>query len=180
MKKILALALVLCLGYSAATPWLTMASIKSAIKDGNSTELARYIDFPALKQSLKSASSAQLTKTTAKVHGNSLLGNALGAAASQAAVNALDPIIDALLTPEAIIGLLHNPDKSGNSDKTPWKIIIPEGEIEHSGAYLNLNTFAWTLKRKNDDTRQLSLLLQREGWLSWKISGVVLPDALPN
>jgi hypothetical protein len=184
VKKILALALVLCLGYAAATPWLTIASIKSALKDGDSAAFARHIDFPALKQSLKSGLTARFTQATAKMHGNHPLGNVLSAAASQAAVKALDSTIDATLTPESLVGLLHNPDKTDkaeNSTQSPLAAVLPRGEIEHSGTYLGFNTFAWTLKRKGDDeTRQLSLLLQREGWLNWKVAGVVLPSALPD
>ncbi|GHU09832.1 hypothetical protein AGMMS50225_11720 [Betaproteobacteria bacterium] len=184
MKKLLALILVLSLGYGVATPWLTMVSIKSAIKDGDSTELARHVDFPALKHSLKSGLTARLAQTTAKIHGNHPLGNILTAAASQTAVKALDSTIDATLTPETLIGLLHNPNKNkreNGDSKSPLASVLPQGEIEHSGTYLGLNSFAWTLKRKGDDeTRQLSLLLQRDGWLSWKVSGVVLPSALPD
>jgi hypothetical protein len=182
MKKIILLIVASFVAWVFATPWLTVSSIKSAIREHDGAALAAHIDFPALKQSLRSELSAKLTQTAAKAHGNNPYGNALGAAASQFAIKALDPMIDATLTPETLVALLHgqNGADAGNDGnpgrKGPLESIIPREEIESSNGYRGFDVFIVSLEHKGGGNGALTILLKRKGLFTWKISGVELPD----
>jgi hypothetical protein len=186
MKKVIALAVLLFLGWVFATPWLTLLSIRSAIQERKSAELAQYIDFPALKQSLKAGLSAQANKSISGLHGNDPTANALGAAATQFMSRALDPMLDALLTPEAISEILRKRSEGNTADHpeasdkgTPSfspSSFLPKGAIEIAiVGYTSFDTFAVALKRKGgSDNEQIVVILRRHGLASWKASGVAL------
>ncbi|MDR2688297.1 MAG: DUF2939 domain-containing protein [Azoarcus sp.] len=178
MKKTLSLILLLFLGWVFATPWLTLLSIKGAIKERNSAALSRYIDLPALKHSLKSEMGTILVEKTARMHSGSGYANVLSAAASRTALKTLDPLIDVVLTPEAIIELFRadvTDDKDASDDKGVLSPILPKGEIEYSSAYDDFDAFSLTMKRKNGGNEQLSIIFRRNGLFTWKASAIALP-----
>ena len=68
MKKWIALALALLLavlGYAAAGPYLAVHAIGKAVREENAAALAKHVDFPPLRASLK----AQLTDRMVRAAG---------------------------------------------------------------------------------------------------------------
>lgn len=80
------------------TPHLAVSGMKSAAEAKDAAKLSRYVNFPALKESLKADFNAKLASEVAKETDGNLFA-VLGAALAAAFIN---PMIDALVTPESL------------------------------------------------------------------------------
>jgi len=185
VKKLLFAVVVLVLAWFFATPYLTFRSLKSAAEARDAAALMRHIDFPALKQSLRSNLRLKLTESLGQMHNDNPYGNVLGAAGAEQLVKFADPLLDAAITPEVVTALMQgntgkaNPDKKGGSLATPFEqlsgVRSTEGEMVWSARYQDFDTFALTLRQKESDKEWVTFLMKRHGLASWKVSGVRFP-----
>jgi len=86
----------------------------------------------------------------------------------------ISPVIDALVTPESLAMIMKG-DKPqfGMSKKESPK---PAPDTETSMSYESLNSFAVTIKKKNDTQEPVVLVFNRDGiFASWKLSAIRLP-----
>jgi hypothetical protein len=125
----------------------------------------------------------KITQTLAQTHHNNPYGNLLGAAGSQLAVQMIDPLLDATITPEAITELLQGRSKvtpgsggSGSNARVPWSFIPVNEDIVVTKSYESFDAFAVTLKDKKSDKYLAAFILKRQGLFTWKVSEVHLPD----
>ena len=177
MKKWLALALVVLIligGYIAAGPYLTIKAIRTAVREQDSAELSKHIDFPALRTSFKLQLDDYLVRRAGPEMQSSLLGSlALGMASS-----ATDGIVDAMATPAGLAAVLegrnfwHRLNGSRRSD-APYATAPPRDPLE--GAMYDFESpsrFTATVNNAGGDP--VVFVLTREG-LRWKVSDVRLP-----
>ncbi|GHU42272.1 membrane protein [Betaproteobacteria bacterium] len=178
MKKFLFLIAALLAAWFYATPYFTLRSIHSAIEAQDVRALSQYVDFPALKESIKANLRVKMTEAIAQTHNNNPYGNVLGAAASQLALQMVDPVLDAALTPESIAALLQgkNSNASGSDKRdNPLGFIASGKKSERSTGYQNFDTFTLTHKDKASGEELISFILKRQGLFSWKVAGVNFP-----
>ncbi|WP_457097560.1 DUF2939 domain-containing protein [Lysobacter sp. P5_B9] len=106
MKKWLVLVVVILLaiaGWIAAGPFLTIHAIRSAIQEQNAAKLSQYVDFPALRASLRQ----QVDDYVVRRAGPDMQANLFGAVALQLASGATDGIVDALATPAGLAAVME-------------------------------------------------------------------------
>jgi hypothetical protein len=181
VKKLIIVGVALLAAWFFATPYLTFYAIKSAAEDKDVRALSQYIDFPALKESLKANLRRKITKTLAKTHDDNPYGNLLGAAGSQLAVQMIDPLLDAAITPEAVAELLqarHGKAESGPGGDAgnPLSFVTSDKEIAVSTGYRSFDAFAITLKEKDSGKELAAFILKRQGMFAWKVTEVIFPD----
>jgi hypothetical protein len=189
MKKIaFATVAVLLVAWFFATPYLALWSLKRAAENQDVQTLSQYVDFPALKESLKSSLRSKMTAAIAKTHNDNPYGNIVGAGVAQLAVQTLDPVLDAIVTPETIAALLRgqrqespSSNDGGNGEAAsdnPLARVFPstDKDTEISAHYANFDTFVITLKNGKTEEALISFLMKRQGIASWKIAGVMLPN----
>jgi hypothetical protein len=181
VKKLVIVVLALFAAWFFATPYLTFRSIGSAIENKDAHALSQYVDFPALKESLKANLRAKMTETIARTHNNNPYGNVAGAVTSQLALQMIDPLLDAAMTPEAIAALLQGQGKaasgSGRQEEDhPLSSVFPRDDVEFSTGYESFNVFAITLKKKATGKELATFFLKRQGFSSWKVTSVKIPD----
>ncbi|VVE19963.1 hypothetical protein PIN31009_03078 [Pandoraea iniqua] len=100
-------ALVVVLGLLFGTPYYTLWRARDAANARDADTLSTYVDYPAVRESLKSSLHDELSRQMDKQR-----GNALGALALAFGGWVSDRVVEALLTPEAVAAMLRG-DSTG-------------------------------------------------------------------
>jgi hypothetical protein len=145
-----------------ASPYLTLTSMKGAIERGDGAEVAKNVDFPAVRSSLKSEMRAMMARQAQQ--------DPMAGLGSMMASSMIDPMIDQTVTPEGLKALIDrsSPDSRKSQSKDDPKVTM---------GYESLNSFV--VKFEGQDLKlssplgspSASLLFSRSG-LGWKLTGV--------
>lgn len=100
-------ALVVVLGLLFGTPYYTLWRARDAADARDATALSSYVDYPAVRESLKSSFHDELSRQMDKQR-----GNAFGALALALGGWVSDRVVEALLTPQAVAAMLRG-DSTG-------------------------------------------------------------------
>jgi hypothetical protein len=190
---VLVIVVVAVLGYGYASPYLALNRLKRAADERDAQTVSEYVDYPALRESLKDQIAGLLTrKIQARANGNPLA--ALGAMIGVALIG---PVVDAYATPDGVAALLNGmpprgdptqrppvpPDApanapAGSADSTPAPATAgspttPPQPPQTTAAYRGINEFVVTYQHGVGDTRYAAIL-RREGLFSWKLAAVDL------
>jgi hypothetical protein len=161
------------LAYVVMGPYRTLDAIREAVRTEDASALARHVDFPALRASLK----AQLGDRLVREAGANLQSSLLGAFGLRVATGLVDGMVDSMVTP-AGLGALMEGRKLWNRASG----IAPPSRDDGSGRprplqgavqrYESPSRFTATVH----DTSGLPLVfvLTRDG-LHWQLSDVRLP-----
>ncbi len=177
MKKWIALVVVLLLalgGYVAAGPYLASNGIRQALAEQDTGKLERYVDFPALRVSIR----AQVEDSLARRAGSEVQSNLFGALALSVAGNLLGSGVDAMVTPLGIGALLQGRNMWKKSvgetvDGDTYGKPVPADPLkdaEHH--YLSLSRFTATVH--GQDGKPVVFVFKRKG-LGWKLADIRLP-----
>ena len=169
-----ALALLAVAAYSVSPFW-AIHKLRKAAEAKDAVYITDSVDFPAFRESLKGALSAQMAKEAAASQEDGGFG-AIGAAFGAMMVG---PLVDALVTPEAVIGLMQGKDlgavtggPGADIKATASPSQEEQNDVSTSMRYEGLNRFVVAMEDK--DKKAASLVFQRHGLFSWKLSGVRL------
>ena len=197
---VLVIVVVAVLGYAYASPYLALDRLKRAADERDAQTVSEYVDYPALRESLKDQIAGLLTrKIQARANGNPLA--ALGAMIGVALIG---PLVDAYATPDGVAALLNGmpprgdptqrppvpPDApanapanapAGSADSTPTapapatagSPTTPPQPPQTTAAYRGINEFVVTYQHGVGDTRYAAIL-RREGLFAWKLAAVDL------
>ncbi|QGZ56120.1 DUF2939 domain-containing protein [Paraburkholderia acidiphila] len=193
-----ALAMIVgALGYAYASPYIAVKHMKAAADARDAAALNEYVDYPALRLSLKQQVGEMLQRRVEGQHSSNpllILGAVIGAAL-------ISPLVDAYATPEGVAALLSGMPPTGKPGDRPHA--PPPAESSESPAdatqsasppapaapgnpatdarpvttagYRGLNEFALTWDRGNTG-EHYAAILQRHGLFSWKLSAVELSE----
>ncbi|VVE27811.1 hypothetical protein PHO31112_03477 [Pandoraea horticolens] len=100
-------ALVVVLGLLFGSPYYTLWRARDAANARDATALSSYVDYPAVRESLKMSLHDELARQMDKQR-----GNAFGALALALGGWVSDRVVEALLTPEAVAAMLRG-DSTG-------------------------------------------------------------------
>ncbi len=177
MKKwiIAILALLLLLGgYVAAGPYLAINGIRTALAEQDTGKLERYVDFPALRVSLR----AQAEDALARRAGTGVQSNLFGAIALSVANSMLGTGVDTMVTPLGIGALLQGRSmwKQSIGDTlngdTYGKPVPADPLKTATHHYESPSRFTATIQ--NEAGQPVVFVFKRKG-LTWKLADVKLP-----
>ena len=174
MKKIsVEVIAVLVAGYIFATPYLTVYQMKTAAENHDGEALSEYIDFPALRQSLKDQINAILgKKIVEKVEDDdpfTALGATLGATLGGAIV---EKMIDTYITPASVMELMKGEKPMSEKVSEPTQKQEPFANISMS--YETFSKFSViTTQYESDD--EVKFIFRRNG-IGWKLTEILLPS----
>ncbi|WP_175991721.1 DUF2939 domain-containing protein [Burkholderia stagnalis] len=120
----LAVAVVATVGYAYASPYVALGRLKSAIDARDAQAVSAYVDFPALRISLKQQVTGELMRRIdAKRQDNpfAVIGALIGSAL-------IGPLVDAYATPEGVAAVMSGLPPRGNPGERP-----PEWPAQSSG-----------------------------------------------
>lgn len=156
-------AAALFAGWYYASPLYAMNGLRDAAGSGDEGALEDSVDFPVLRENLKSELRARVAGEVGDIAGGDLgnLGSSIGMAV-------LDPMIDGLVTPEAIATVV----RQGN--------VLPQDGPEAAPALSQ--EAEWTVEREGlsrftarPAEGDAALVFERRG-LGWKLVGIDLPE----
>jgi type II secretion system protein G len=150
--------------YSA--PYLAVRGIKSALITKDAAKLSSYINFPALKGSLRTSFNARVGAEVLEgkeANPFATLGTALGIAMAESLIN---PMIDELVTPEHL-AMMMKPQPGENDNAWAW-LTQPDAETRMSMSYESFNRFV--VKVKDAGQPIIGFIFTRDGLFSWKLS----------
>ncbi len=173
MKKGIALATVLLVAlvvYVFVGPYLSVRAIRRAVVAQDAAALAKQIDFPALRSSLK----AQVEDRMVRNAGADIQASTLGAFGLKIAGAVADTTVDAMVTPTGLGALiqghiLYKRFDDGLSSSEPSS---PEPLHDASYKYESPSRFVATTHDSHG--RPMVFVLTRHG-LQWQLSDIQLP-----
>lgn len=151
------------------TPYLAVSGMKAGAEAKDAVKLSSYVNFPALKESLKASFRAKLASGAAKKPEGNPFG-AVGAALAAAFVN---PMIDALVTPESLAMIMKGDKPQPIQNAAQSK--PSESGSETSMSYESFDRFVVNVKKKGETGEPYGLVFNRDGLFSWKLSALRLP-----
>lgn len=190
-----AIVVVSALGYGYASPYLALNRLKQAADARDAVTLSEYVDYPALRVSLKQQVGEMLQRRIQAQHSSNpllMLGAVIGAAL-------IGPLVDAYATPEGVTALLNGMPPTGKPGERPAApppgtqassaadeaaqpappppasadTAAPQPRAQAAAGYRSLNEFAVTWQRSANSERYAAIL-QRHGLFSWKLAAVEL------
>lgn len=182
MKKwiwIVAAALALLLAYIATGPYRTIDAIREAVKDEDPRALAKQVDFPALRSSLK----AQLSDRLVHEAGPEVQSSPFGAFGLRIANGLVGGIVDAMVTPVGLAAMMEGrrtwrridgfgalpPQPSAGADSDA-ESAEPLHDAEYQ--YESLSRFTATVRDEAGDPVVFVITRDR---LNWRLSDIRLP-----
>jgi hypothetical protein len=174
MKKIailIALIVIVAVGYIAAGPFIAIHEIKSGIEHQDSEKISGYVDFSVLRTNLKEQFNALFMKHAA----SELKDNPFAALGMAFASKLIDNMVDSFVTPASLTNLME-----GKKPQQPQGIAEPKESSSQKPepfknaryTYDSTSKFsAWVKDDKGEETR---FVFMRDG-LSWKLSNILIP-----
>jgi hypothetical protein len=162
-----------------STPYLAVHSMRAAVDAKDAPKLSRYIDFPAVRESVKATLNAKMMSQMAKINKSESPFAGIGAAFAMAMVG---PMVDAMITPEGMAMMMKGerptPDRASAPARQPELQPVAqksEPEIETSMFYEGFDQFVVTVKQVASSDEPIGFVMQRQGLFSWKVVSVRLP-----
>jgi flagellar basal body-associated protein FliL len=194
---LIVLVVVAALGFVYASPYMALNRLKSAADARDAQTVNEYVDFPALRESLKQQVGELLTRRIdIQKSGNPLavIGAMIGAAL-------VGPLVDSYATPDGVAAILNGIPPRGNPGERPpapatATASTSEGALASGGAapasglapaapkqppqppqttaaYRSFDTFVVTYQHGAGDARY-SAIFHRSGLVTWKLVAVDL------
>ncbi|MDW8002177.1 MAG: DUF2939 domain-containing protein [Deltaproteobacteria bacterium] len=155
------------------TPYFAVYNMKKAAENKDADALSDYIDYPSLRENLKANIGAKIAGEIAKMKD----GNPFGVFGLAFAALLINPMIDALITPESVAMLMkgEKPILDGLESSSGKESLSEKSEIEISRSYKGFDRFVVKVRRKGSSEEPVELIFRRHGLISWKLSGLRMP-----
>jgi Protein of unknown function (DUF2939) len=112
---LIVIAVIAALGFGYASPYMALNSLKRAADARDAQTVNEYVDFPALRDSLKQQVTGLLSRRL-DAHGG---GNPLAAIGAMIGVALIGPLVDAYATPDGVAALLNGIPPRGDPGERP-------------------------------------------------------------
>lgn len=160
--------LTICSLWFYFTPHRAVGAMRSAAEAKNAAVLTEYVEYPALKASLKENIHSLFSPGNPSREKNTDPFAAIGAAMATVFI---DPVIEKLVTPEGLSMMLQGGglqlDDSNENKRSS------DEDFETSMGYESFDRFVVTVTGKQaPEETPIELIFSRHGLFSWKLSGV--------
>lgn len=173
----IALALILVLAYAVAGPYLAMRGIDRAVSARKYGDLARYVDFPALRSNIKAQMQDRIARRYAQEAGAGALVGAVRTLADQVSENAVNMMvtpagIGVLLSGDAFVRQLASAAETGGTPGAAQVQPRTAPMREAQTRYESLSRF--TASVPNRSGKPVVFVFARQG-LRWKLVDIDMP-----
>lgn len=181
-KFLFALVAVAFAGWYYATPYLAFNGMKEAADKGDAQALSAYVDYPALRDNLK----ASLKGRTGGGDRQPGEGNPIAAFGARLLGAAIDTVVDAMVTPDALALLLRGEKPAaGEAPRRPPATQPPPSSPDNEEkkaerqtivdkGYTGWNRFTVRAYKKDSPQRQVVLDFERRGLAGWQLVAIDL------
>ncbi len=155
-------AVALTAGWAFGSPYWTLKQMRDAAQAKDTDALAAYVDFPALREDVKSELSAKVMADSAKEEGG------LAGLSKMFGLAMVDKIVDGMISPTGLRVMFAGADVADGADQSPMQVSLGDVDIERTG----LSEFKLHITKPGDE--KAVLVFHRDG-LGWKLAGLDLP-----
>jgi hypothetical protein len=161
-------ALLVVAATSFASPWWTLHRLRDAVARHDAKTVSAQVDFPALRDSVKSQLLGSISRDVNQADGN----NPFAEIGRKLAMAVANPLIDAAVSPEGVAAMIEHGKiaiaKPAPASEAPGT--EPPREKPHYALhYRGWGRFAVTAQNGG------SFIFRRAGLWSWKLAGVDFP-----
>jgi hypothetical protein len=182
--------------FAYASPYLVLSRLRDAVQARDAQTIDQYVDYPALRASLKE----QLTQMLSRRVETQKLQHPLAALGALVGMAFVNPLVDAYATPDGVAALLAGMPPRGEpgeappsasdrqSDQVPPEqppqgapassvpnAAHPASRAKGHAGYRDISTFAVSYAR-GGDAPPYSVVFHRRGWFTWQLDAVELPS----
>ena len=155
------------------SPLLALYNLKNAAVAGNRDQVADAVDFPAVREDVKSQMMASLQTEMTKEKDNpfAAMGVAMGAAM-------VDKLVDAFVNADTITNVMKNGELRGVKQAPPsaGAESEPKSDVKIDVKWISIDSVNVIVSEKNDPNKKpVSLRMKKNGLLGWKLVGIKLP-----
>jgi hypothetical protein len=155
------------------TPYLAMSRLQKAAKEGDTEALNELVDFPALRESVKTNVRSAVENSVSRSHNPlAVLGGMLAGAVAS-------PLVDAFVTPSGIAALTEG-ERPGQHRDGDGSGGVHVKDVKIDRGYESMDQFVAHFRDKSDGQEKMALVMHRDGLFHWKLVGVRLPTAHPQ
>jgi hypothetical protein len=162
------------------SPYWAVHQMRSAAQAGEGDRLAGYVDFPALRESVKSQMQAMMVK---EMQSDEMKSNPFAGLGMMLAGNMANMVVDGMVTPDNLANMINrgrakslmardlslaNAPADSNSSNDPGK--RPRIDQYYEG----MGVFKIEMHDPNSDKVLITWVLNREGWFEWKLESMRL------
>jgi len=163
------LAVVFAAVWMYFTPYLAMSRLQKAAKAGDTEALNELVDFPALRESVKTNVRSAVENSVSRSHNPiAVLGGLLAGAVAS-------PIVDTFVTPSGIAALTEGERPGSRHEGADSAARVRVRNVKVKRGYESLDLFVVHFVEKDSGKERLALLLHRDGLTHWKLTGIRLP-----
>ena len=171
-------AAVALVGAYALSPFLAFTMLRRAATSGDRDRLEQFVDFPVVRENLKSQVSAALLTSMSsdpEIRSNpfALVGAALVPALT-------DRLIDSIVTPDGIALLLREGKISKSGTLPATSGATGPAAVQVSYSYRTLDRFRAELRDRDRPDAVIALTLERRGLFGWKLIRLDIPNVVLN
>lgn len=182
MKKFGSLLLILLIAY-AAYPYWSLYRLGEALEVGDEGALKQHVDWPAVRRGVKEDLSGILSRETGRAiasgNGEAALSGVLASAIGTAL---LDPLVDAVVTPEGLAAMI----REGRARKSRAAADRQSGPTQDGNVLWERLSFAFftgpaTFEAvfETEDGEEVVGVMQLNG-MRWQLVRLRLPDSQPT
>jgi hypothetical protein len=196
---LIVIAVIAVLGFVYASPYIALNNLKRAADARDVQTVNQYVDFPALRDSLKLQIVGLLTRRLGADNNSKLatIGAMIG-------VTLIGPMVDAYATPDGVAALLNGMPPRGDPGERPPEAPAANNapaaaaetpaspaagdtnnsandnaapaQRQTSAGYRSLNEFVVTYRRGGEAAAHYSAIFRREGLFTWKLTAINLNE----
>jgi hypothetical protein len=176
----IAAAIVVILGLIvlyAVSPMMAFNALKEAAQTHDKDKLDEVVDFPAVRDGLKSQISAAIIAKIA--NSPDMKNNPLMAIGALLAPAITDRMVDSVVTPDGLTNMLNN-GKLIKEDKPAGSTAQGDKTLESHFEYRTLNRARVSINPKDSPNAKLILTMERRGLFQWKLIRIDIPANVVN
>jgi hypothetical protein len=192
---LIVIVVIAVLGFAYASPYIALNNLKRAADARDVQTVNEYVDFPALRDSLKLQIAGLLSRRLGADNNSKLatIGAMIG-------VTLIGPLVDAYATPDGVAALLNGMPPSGNpGERPPAEPATNNAPVagaqtpaspaaadtngsaapvqrQASAGYRSLNEFVVTYRRGGEAAAHYAAIFRREGPFTWKLAAIDLNE----
>lgn len=155
------------------TPYAAMNKLQKAARAGDAQALNELVDFPSLRESVKQNVRGAVSNEVGRRAGP------LGALGGMLAGAITGPVVDAVVTPEGIAALTEGQSPGHRHRGAVDSIARERGkDVKIKRGYEGMDLFVVHFVGREDGKEKMALVLHRDGFTNWRLTGVRLPAAV--
>lgn len=158
-------------GAYLGSPLLALKSLDASIKAGDAKKLEALVDFPEVRENLKTQVSSMMAAKAGEDPGMAAFASML-----------VSGLVETMVTPDGLLKVLSSGDVSLDDDDEGAKPAAsapagPKTPTKVTGmSYLDLSHFRAQLAPGKGESEGLGLVLERRGLFGWKLTRLELPE----